>query len=265
MNQENRFGRLSELRVTTALDGAGRAYARDVFFTAPFKWKQPFYTADGALRLMPMIASAGLMAGDKQRVCLDIGDGCRVEFLSQSYEKIHAMNGGQAERQVHVTVGEGASFFYRPLPALPFAGSAFAGRMDVRLAGASSRFLYADVLACGRAAYGEQFAYAEYRNILEIYRAGELLLEENTCFLPSEDDMAGFMLYEGYSHLLTLALCAAAPEEIAAARRQLEAWLVSAPVDGGVSVNGYGCLTLKALAEGAEPLLELFAQCPSLL
>ena len=66
----------------------------DVSFTAPYKIMTPFQKENGGIQVMPLCASAGIMKGDRQQFTYQIGEGADVEILSQSFEKIHKMDGG---------------------------------------------------------------------------------------------------------------------------------------------------------------------------
>lgn len=146
MTQTNPFGKVSELSLVLA---PGKM--RHLSFTAPFKVLHPFHQ-DGFLQIMVVKVSAGLMAGDRQSIAIDLEPGTKAEFLSQSYEKIHQMAGGEAVREGRVTVGRDATLFYAPLPVLPFADSAFRSAFAIELADETSRLFYSDILACGRTA-----------------------------------------------------------------------------------------------------------------
>ena len=53
---------------------------------------------------MQMAASAGIMEGDCQELEFDIGTGADLEFVSQSYDKIHEMKEGCARRTTKIRV-----------------------------------------------------------------------------------------------------------------------------------------------------------------
>ena len=93
MMQANPFGRTSELSLVLA---PGKMC--HLSFTAPFKVLHPFHQ-DGFLQIMVVKVSAGLMAGDRQSITIALEPGTKVEFLSQSYEKIHQMAEGEAVRE----------------------------------------------------------------------------------------------------------------------------------------------------------------------
>ena len=110
---------------------------------------------------MLLAASAGIMEGDRQEFQFQIQPGAQVEFISQSYDKIHAMKGGCAKRftRAAIRVASHAAFCYNPQPTIPFADSAFENRMVIDLEDATSAFQMSEIFSCGRYASGERFAY----------------------------------------------------------------------------------------------------------
>lgn len=53
---------------------------------------------------MPLCASAGIMEGDVQEFTFQVLEGSNLEFLSQSFDKVHKMKEGLARRSVTVEV-----------------------------------------------------------------------------------------------------------------------------------------------------------------
>ena len=202
---ENRYGRCSQLSLQIGNAG-GISFLRKSAFTAPFKVMNPFYTDTGLMRIMLVSVSAGIMAGDTQQIDIAVESGARVVVNSQSFEKIHKMDGSSASRKTVLLVADGASLAYLPLPVIPFAGSAFTGDVHIALAGPGSSLIYSDILTCGRIAFGERFAYRFYKNRTRITEGGALVYADNAAYLPAETDMAGLPLFGGYTHLSSLLL-----------------------------------------------------------
>lgn len=224
----NRFGKLSELRVR-AEARAGRTAVPELFATMPFKVMHPLAVPAGGLpgfaagageeaapvaapaQLMVMSVSAGIMAGDEQRVEVSVGAGAALQVTTQAFEKIHRMDEGASARRVtRLAVAPGGYLDYAPLPQVPFADSAFASDTVVDLADATARLVYGEVLSCGRAARGERFAYRSYRNRVEVRVAGAPAFIDNTVYEPASLEgrggMEGIGFYEGFTHLANLVL-----------------------------------------------------------
>lgn len=242
----NQFGRTSEVLIRTG-SREGVTELEDVYFTAPYKVMHPFSRGKGWKEIMIMSVSAGTMEGDRQSCRMKIGSGSKVLVTSQSYEKIHRMKEGFAQRETNIVVESDAVLYYRPQPVIPFAGSDFRSKTKVILKGEKARLVMSDILCSGRVAMGEQFAYQYYSNLVEIYKAEigyeidilkepkaevaagkesdarkgsvtrkeaereKLILSyrDNTRYEPQNPgmDMNGFGMYEGYGYLLNLLFC----------------------------------------------------------
>ncbi len=252
---ENQFGKLSRLQIGAAFDGE-KTVLQDVHFTAPFKVMRPFYEKPGIMTVMLLSASAGIMAGDRQEFDFEVKPGASLEFVSQAYEKIHRMEEGEAKRNVEIHVREGASFYYTPLPTVPFAGSAFSNDAKIYLADGSSRFIMSEVLACGRAARGERFQFRHFKNHVSIWQGSRRIYRDNTCCLPKEWDMEGFGLFEGYSHLANLVICnqPVNQAQVSAMRQLME----DVPeMEGGVTQNGESLTVIRILGNTAQKLTDI--------
>ena len=145
----NQFGKLSKILLRAKAED-GKTFLEDVYFTAPFKIMRPFPRENGGIRVMQMAASAGIMEGDCQELEFDIGTGADLEFVSQSYDKIHEMKEGCARRTTKIRVHSGAAFCFHPQPTIPFKDSAFESRMEIHLDDETSVFSMSEILSCGR-------------------------------------------------------------------------------------------------------------------
>ena len=201
--QKNAFEKVSNLSVT-AIQKDGRTILQDVRFTAPYKIMQPFIQKDGGIQIMLLSASAGIMEGDCQDFKFKIGTGAQLEFVSQSYDKIHQMKDGYAVRNTFIYVESGGTFFFHPQATIPFRDSAFENRTKVFLEDKTSDFWMSEILCSGRYGMGESFAYHFYNNIVEIRRDHNLIYRDNTRYDPKLFPMNEIGMYEGYTHLLNI-------------------------------------------------------------
>ena len=188
----NHFGKTSEMRIKASARN-GRTILEDVYFTAPYKIMNPFEKEDGSggISVMPLCASAGIMAGDVQKFDYVVGPGADLEILSQSFEKIHKMDQGSASREIAIAVAAGGTLWYYPQPVIPFAGSAFDSKMEIHLADITSKLFLLDILSCGRSVSGERFAYLRFGSKVQIYRGNKLVYRDNTRYEPAKMPMEG--------------------------------------------------------------------------
>lgn len=265
----NRFGRVSLLRLKAELadeaGSEGRTLLTERSFTAPFKVMKPFARPDGSIAAMVQIASAGMMAGDRQEVEVEVGRGSSLEVLSQSFEKIHRMDRGEARRRIRLAVGSGATLRFSPLPCIPFGGSAFSGELVAELSDSSSRLVLRECLSCGRVASGERFAFRSFANLIAVRRGGVLAFRDNAVFRP-DPARPGFLdgpgMFEGFSHAASLlvfgfpgASAEAAREALRAASDAVRAG--SGEAEFGATMTASGDLVVRLLGRSAERLTEL--------
>ena len=253
--QTNAFGKISEFSLTAEVKDE-KTILKDVRFTAPYKIMQPFEKKDGSIEVMMMAASAGIMEGDCQELQFQIGTGAKVEFRSQSYDKIHQMKEGYAERQTKIDIKAGGIFFFHPQPVIPFRDSAFKNKTEISLENETSILFMSEILSSGRSARGENFAYRFYHNLTEIRRKGRLIYRDNTRYVPSEMPMKEIGLYEGYTHILNLFISRLPQgEEFFDFAQELLKSREGA--EGGITRLEDGDFAIRALAHRAQILEEI--------
>jgi urease accessory protein len=251
----NQFGRTSKLDLTAAVKD-GKTCIEDISFTAPYKVMLPFEKKNGGLSVMLMSASAGIMEGDRQEFTFDIKSGAYLEFISQSYDKVHQMNGGCAKRVTHIKVAENGTFFYDPQPMIPFRASAFESKMQIELKDKTSHFWLSEIFSCGRYARGEMFEYRFYHNLVEIKRENRLIYRDNTRFEPEIFDMSGMGMYEGYTHLLNIFVTR--PENAAAFLNDVRDYLSEKEsIAAGITELSDGDFAVRVLGMRAQKLEEI--------
>ncbi len=253
--QTNAFGKISRFSLVAA-EKEGKTSLRDICFTAPYKMMSPFEKKDGSIEVMLMTASAGIMEGDQQEFSFRIRHGAKLEFCSQSYDKIHQMKEEAASRNTEIQVEKGGEFIFHPQPVIPFGGSAFHNRTKVFLEDETSSFFMSEILSAGRVARGERFAYRAYTNLTEIYRKENLIYRDNTCYMPERFPMEEMGMYEGFTHLLNLFLTC--PREdgafVASVRELLEE---NQEAEGAVTRLRDGDFVVRALGYRAQVLEDL--------
>ena len=205
MPMDNKFGKISRISACAALKD-GRTILEDLSFTAPYKIMMPFEKENGGIQIMPLCASAGIMAGDSQEFSYHVKEGADLEILSQSFEKIHKMDEGSASRTIEVQVDKNAALYYYPQPVIPFAQSAFDSKMTIHLEDETSKLFLLEIISCGRNAHEERFQYRRFSSKVLLYRGEKLIYRDNTRYEPDKMPMEGIGLYEGYTHMANLFL-----------------------------------------------------------
>ena len=202
---DNKFRKVSRISACAALKD-GKTILEDLSFTAPYKIMTPFEKENGGIQIMPLCASAGIMAGDSQEFSYHVKEGADLEILSQSFEKIHKMDEGSASRTIEVQVDKNAALYYYPQPVIPFAQSAFDSKMTIHLEDETSKLFLLEIISCGRNAHEERFQYRRFSSKVLLYRGEKLIYRDNTRYEPDKMPMEGIGLYEGYTHMANLFL-----------------------------------------------------------
>lgn len=250
---ENPFGKTSKLSLT-AIKKEEKTILEDVSFTAPYKIMQPFQKKDGAIEVMLLAASAGIMEGDRQEFDFWIRQGADLKFISQSYDKIHQMKKGCAKRQTKVVVEKEASFCFYPQPIIPFKDSAFEGAMKVYLEDETAEFCMSEIFSCGRYASGEKFQYRYYHNLIEIYRKNKLIYRDNVRYEPSSFDMQGMGMYEGYTHLSSMFVSRSKEEKEDSFNQHVCQFLKEKKLEGDITRLAHGDYVIRIFGRRAQEL-----------
>lgn len=252
---QNQFSKTSILRVKSAIKD-GHAYLSDVAFSAPFKIMKPFHVGERGLQVLVLTASAGIMEGDTQEIEIIAGEGSKLEFLTQAYEKIHKMEEGEAVRKTKLVVGKNAQLKYHPLPTIPFAKSAYRSETEIELEDESARLIFTEVLSCGRAARGEKFEYRYYHNLVTAKQAGHYIYRDNTIYEPEKFEMEGMGMYEGYTHLASMLLCnyEIGDETLS---QMMEFLDETENIDGAVTRSNHGDIVIRILGKSGQHLTNI--------
>ena len=253
-NESNAFGKVSWLKIVAGA-AAGETFLKKVSFTAPFKVMSPFHIPGGGIKVMPLIASAGILEGDRQKIHLETEPYTKMEYVSQSYEKLHRMKSGSARREACLQVGRESVLIYRPLPMIPFKESAFESYTSIYLEDCTSSLFYQEILSCGRAARGETFEYQYYHALVEARRSGKLIYRENNRFCPAKDNMEGTGMFEGYSCLANVMFFHVdASDYIDDIRNLIDG---QEKICGGVTLTADCDVAVRILGEKSENLLQI--------
>lgn len=266
---DNQYGRVSCLDIEL-INKNGTTNMGRTRFTAPFKVMKPFASGrneNEILNLMILSSSAGIMAGDEQEITVRMGSHTAAEINSQSYEKIHKMPEGEAHRHTSLVLAANSFCYYNPLPVIPFADSAFTSETDISLEDRSSVLIYREIIAGGRGAYGECFAYRKYENRVRIRVDSELLYYDNTILEPETKtgspqgsgngmDPRGYGLLEGYSHMGNMIFCNLPfnSEALKMVRQKIE----DAGGCAGISRPDEGLTVLRMFATRADDIIRFF-------
>lgn len=211
--------------------------------------------------------SGGVLAGDHLALDVEIEAGAAAQITTTGATRLYRHRAGAAdsEQRVSFSVGDAAVLDYLPDPVIPYAGSRHAQRTEIRLGKGSTLFWW-EVLAPGRLAAGERFAFERLRIETKVYTGSRPVLREDFLLEPQQRALSSTVRMFEYSH--TASLCAIQEGRPAAFWRALEdrlnaiardrtrhgqaVWGASTLASDGVIVRGLsmsGCFIHETLVE----------------
>ena len=211
--------------------------------------------------------SGGVLAGDRLALDVEVQAGAAAQITTTGATRLYRHRAGAADSEQHArfSVGDGALLEYLPDPVIPYAGSRHVQRTEIRLGRGSTLFWW-EVLAPGRLAAGERFAFERLRVQAEVYAGSRPVLREDYLLEPKKKDLSAMARMFEYSH--TASLCAVQEGRPPAFWRALEdrlneiarsrtehgkaVWGASMLASDGVVVRGLsmsGCFIHETLIE----------------
>jgi urease accessory protein len=183
---------------------ANRTVLHDCYAHVPLRVLRPIYPDDtGTAYLYLLNPCGGVLGGDTYTIHATLDAGAQAYITTPSATKLYAAPAQPACQQLDFTLHDGAVLTYLPEPTIPFANAAFRQYMTVRLGDGAGAFL-GEILAPGRMARNEIFAYREYSTSLRVEDAdGDIFLIDRTRLHPQQDDLRALGLLEGYYYLGT--------------------------------------------------------------
>ncbi len=197
--------------------------------------------------------SGGVLAGDRLSLDVEVEAGAAAQITTTGATRLYRHREGVADSGHHArfSVGDGAVLEYLPDAVIPYAGSRHVQHTEIRLGRGATLFWW-EVLAPGRLAAGECFAFERLRIQTEIYAGPRPVLREDFLLEPARRHLQAAARMRQYTHLASLcAVWEGAPpkfwrtledrwNELAQERTRPEeaVWGASALVSDGVVVRG---------------------------
>ncbi len=169
------------LELSFALDRRGRTRLVRQSHRFPLRITVPLYLdpADpGVAFVYVQNPTGGVFGGDELAVTLEVGAGARVHLTTQSATKVYRSVGRSAATQrTTATLAAGSELTVMPDLLIPQAGARYRQRLDVEMEDGAA-LITGEMVAPGRLARGERFAYDELELITSVRRAGRLLCRD---------------------------------------------------------------------------------------
>lgn len=215
----------------------------------PLKVVRAFAQPDGAALVHLHNVSGGVLAGDVLDVAVRLEPGARAQLTTTGATRLYRRRpGGAAVMHTNVSVASGALLEYLPDPIIPFRDANVQQHAHIDLAD-DAGLLWWEIVAPGREAMGESFAYALLDMEMHIDAHGVPIAMEHMQLNPRVRALNVPARMGSFAYYATFYACrvgadAAALEATLADLAQLRTqpgavlWGVSALAAHGVAVRG---------------------------
>ncbi len=244
---------------------------------APLQVVRAFALEDGSALAHLHNVSGGLLGGDRLELRAHVGAGAK---RAVDHHRRHAhLSRTRAERlmpcsRTKSVWTENALLEYVPDPIIPFAGARFRQQTTIKLAPGAGLFWW-EILAPGREARGELFAYDRMELKMDIWTPNRLIAAERVRLEPRTHALSSLARLGDYRYWATFYICrvGAGPKLWSTAEERLRevAASVSAPGETrwGISTLVADGLVVRCLAREGRWVLaglrEIWAAAKSLL
>ena len=185
-----RAARPERLRARLALEFALASQPRQTILAAtqqqpPLRVVRAFPLEDGAALVHLHNVSGGLLGGDALELSIRVGAGAQAQVTTTGATRIYRPkpNAPVATQVTEISVGEEALLEYVPDAMIPFSGARFAQRTTIQLAAGAGLFWW-EIVAPGREASGEEFAYESIEWATSLSVTGKFVAAEHARIEP---------------------------------------------------------------------------------
>jgi urease accessory protein len=151
--------------------------------------------------------SGGVLGGDRLEVEVNVGPHAQAQLTTTGATRIYRHRPGpDASQRTTLRVARDGLLEYLPDPLIPFAGARYQQQTSIDLAEDAGLF-YWELLAPGREASGEIFAYERLGITLELCAGGEPVALERMELEPALRPLTSPVRWGAYRYLATLYIC----------------------------------------------------------
>jgi urease accessory protein len=151
----------------------------------PLQVVRAFTTVDGTALSHLHNVSGGLLGDDRLSLIVRLEENSNVQLTTTGATRIYrAREGsGPAIQKTEISLGANALLEYLPDPIIPFTQARYAQRTEWHLARGAGLFWW-EILAPGREASGELFAYDSVEMKADLYAQGRLIAADRVKIEP---------------------------------------------------------------------------------
>ena len=234
-------------------DRKGIAFLKNAYCSTPFKVANITENKTGAvLHLMLMSSSPGILDGDQYTIAIEVEKNCSLQLHTQAYQRLFLMKAG-ASQKMTVHMADGATFCFLPHPCVPHEQSVFTSINSFYL-GKNCRFVYGEILTCGRKLNGEIFLLTKYHSSNAIYIQNKLVVKENLLLQPALINVKAIGQLEGYTHQASMIYLQKGINIKTLQQEIIKLLSAETNITAGVSITPVNGIIIRILGTGAEQL-----------
>ena len=177
-----------------------RTILADRYHETPIKITKTFQQDNGALSMILMDVSPGLMDGDRYIITMRLEEAAHVQLTTQSYTKVHPTPHLPAITDYTFELDQGAILEYFPEPTIPYASSTLIAHNRFNLADRAV-LIFAEITTPGRTHRGELFQFDALTSFTEVYRNNQLIGWDRFQLEPALHNYEALGAFENYTHM----------------------------------------------------------------
>ena len=174
----------------------------------PWKVVRAFPNAAGESLVHLNNVSGGVFGGDRLRLHIELGPRAAAQITTTGSTRVYRprKQAADAVQSSEIHLGEEALLEYLPDSVIPFRDARFEQRTDVHLSPGAT-LLWWEILAPGRVASGESFAYASLRVHTSIRSQGRPIYIDRMRLHPQEEELFSLARFGSFRYLTSFMIC----------------------------------------------------------
>jgi len=184
-----RVGLNGNLHLVCASHPERGTFLAEQSFSAPIHLSKSYWNGD-TLLVNVVNQTAGIFGGDRITTHVVVEPGARVLLSSPSAARFHASRGREARLEQRFEIRAGGSLDVYPEISIPQGDSQSFQKTSVEIE-PGGELIYLEMLAPGRVASGETFAFARYAWWTDIQVGGRPVHRERACLTRADFSAAG--------------------------------------------------------------------------
>lgn len=174
----------------------------------PLRVVRAFHTHENGALVHLHNVSGGLFGGDQLNLYVHAGRACEVQLATTGATRIYRRSSEsiRTSQRSEFVVSEGALLEYVPDPIIPYAGADFHQHTAIQLSADSGLFWW-EILAPGREAKNELFAFERVEMRTEVVAADELVCIDRMNIEPDKKSIGSPGRMGPYRYCGTFYIC----------------------------------------------------------